>query len=97
MADETPETENTKAADAVSEEDQVLAEAKTAAAAAEHADAQHLARAGVVRHPEPRLLLDHRARSTTSVNRQRFSLENGRVSATRTRSPRLAVSSASCT
>ena len=37
MADETPETENTKAADAVSEEDQVLAEAKTAAAAAEQA------------------------------------------------------------
>src|SRR3984885_6690507 len=64
---------------------------------AEHADAEHLARAGVVGDPEPGFLLDHRARSSTSVRRQRLSLERGRVSWTRTRSPTLAVFSASWT
>src|SRR5580692_11444815 len=63
----------------------------------EHTDAEHLARAGVVGDPEPGFLLNHRARSTTSVRRQRLSLESGRVSCTRTRSPTLALSSASCT
>src|SRR5580704_13766488 len=64
---------------------------------AEHADAEHLACAGVVGDPEPGFLLNHRARSNTSVRRQRFSLDRGRVSCTRTRSPTLALSSASCT
>src|SRR3984957_10793398 len=63
----------------------------------EHADAEHLTCAGIVGDPEPGLLLNHRARATTSVRRQRLSLESGRVSCTRTRSPILALSSASCT
>src|ERR1700729_2069749 len=69
----------------------------TPARPSEHPDAEHLARAGVVGHPESGFLLNHRARSTTSVRRQRLSLESGRVSCTRTRSPTLALSSASCT
>src|ERR1700722_20299365 len=64
---------------------------------AEHADAEHLACAGVVGDPEPGFLLNHRARSTTSVRRQRLSLDRGRASCTRTRSPPFALSSASCT
>src|SRR5580658_10582340 len=68
-----------------------------AARPTEHADAEHLTRTGVVGHPQPGFLLDHRARSTTSVKRQRLSLDKGRHSWTRTRSPTLALSSASCT
>src|SRR3970282_1657141 len=56
----------------------------------EHADAQQLAGAGVVRHLEPGLLLDHRARSTTSTTRHLFCLDRGRVSMMRTVSPSLA-------
>src|ERR1700742_3931873 len=59
---------------------------------AEHADAEHLAGTRVVGDAEPGFLLDHRARSTTSVRRQRLSLDSGRVSCTRTRSPTLASS-----
>ena len=70
-----------------------VADAGVAAARApEHPDAQHLMGPGVVGHPEAGLLLDHRARSMTSVSRQRLSFDSGRVSFTRTRSPTLAVS-----
>src|SRR3984957_11173746 len=63
----------------------------------EHADAEHLARARVVGHPEPRLLLNHRARSSTSVRRQRLSVESGRDSCSPARAPTLARPSAACT
>src|SRR5687767_4177912 len=56
----------------------------TAARAAHHADAQDLAGAGVVGDLEPRLVLDHRARSTTSTRRQRLDRDIGRHSSTRT-------------
>src|SRR3984957_19629868 len=68
-----------------------------AARPTEHADAEHLACAGVVGDPEPGFLLNHRARSNTSVRRHRLSFHRGRVSCTRPRSPTLALSSASCT
>src|SRR5438477_11910 len=57
--------------------------------AAEHLDAQHLARAGVVGDTKAGLLLNHdyRALSRTSTTRQRLSFDNGRVSVRRTRSP----------
>src|SRR5205823_3989793 len=58
-----------------------------AVVAAHHADAEELARARVVRHLEPGLLLDHRATSSTSARRQRFVFESGRVSTMRTTSP----------
>src|SRR4051794_23753966 len=57
---------------------------------AHDADAEDLARAGVVGHAQPRLVLDHFARSSTSIRRQRFVRESGRASTTRTRSPSLA-------
>src|SRR4051812_14088733 len=60
-----------------------------AARATEHLDAEHLLRPAVVSHAQARLLLDHRARSITSVTRQRLSFDSGRVSWTRTRSPTL--------
>src|SRR5690606_33679664 len=60
-----------------------------AAGATEDLDDEHLSGSGVVGHPEAALLLDHRARSTISRTRQRFSLDSGRVSMTRTRSPTL--------
>src|SRR5581483_9747862 len=76
--------------------DEDVADAGVAAlGAAEHLDAQHLTRAGVVGDLEPALLLDHRARSTTSSKRQRLSFDSGRVSTTRTRSPTRQVFSAS--
>src|SRR6185369_7809775 len=59
----------------------------TAVRTAFDADAEDLARAGVVGDLESRLLLDHRAFSTTSTRRQRFVLDRGRVSITRTTSP----------
>src|SRR6478609_5310371 len=59
----------------------------TAARAAHHADREDLARAGVVGHAQPGLVLDHRARSRTSSSRQRFRRDNGRHSWTRTVSP----------
>src|SRR5579872_1879825 len=55
---------------------------------ARNADHEQLLRAGVVRNLEAGFLLDHYlAFSTISSTRQRFSLEMGRVSAMRTRSP----------
>src|SRR5215218_4118074 len=58
-----------------------------AAGAAHHADAEDLTRAGVVGHAQPGLVLDHRARSTTSISRQRLLRDIGRHSWTRTVSP----------
>src|SRR3954466_5141655 len=57
------------------------------ARAALDADAEDLARAGVVGALEARLVLDHRARSRISTSRQRFVRDIGRHSTTRTRSP----------
>src|SRR4051812_37130384 len=57
------------------------------ARAALDADAEDLARAGVVGDLQPRLVLDHFARSRTSTRRQRFMALMGRDSITRTRSP----------
>src|SRR3954449_9345344 len=54
------------------------------------ADAQDLARAGVVGHAKPCLRLDHRDRSSTSTRRQRLVRLSGRDSTTRTRSPSFA-------
>src|SRR5919108_1233945 len=51
------------------------------------ADAEDLPRAGVVGDLEPRLVLDHFARSRTSTRRQRLVRLIGRDSTTRTRSP----------
>src|SRR5262249_54107377 len=51
------------------------------------ADAEDLARAGVVGDLEPGLLLDHLAFSRISTKRQRLVLDSGRVSTIRTRSP----------
>src|SRR5215210_6604018 len=65
-------------------------------AAAAHADAEHLAGARVVRDLEPGLLLDHRARSSTSTRRQRFVRLSGRLSTTRTMSPVWASLFSSC-
>src|SRR3954471_11065671 len=65
-----------------------VADAPVAAArAAHHADAEDLAGAGVVGDLEPRLVLDHRARSSTSTSRQRLLRDIGRHSWTRTVSP----------
>src|SRR5690606_20894384 len=76
--------------------DDHIADAGIAAAGpAEHADAQHLAGAGVVGDLEAGFLLDHRARSTTSTTRQRFCLLSGRVSMIRTVSPTRASFSSS--
>src|SRR5918997_1696139 len=58
-----------------------------AAGAALHADAEDLAGAGVVGDLEPGLVLDHRARSSTSSSRQRLVRDIGRHSTTRTVSP----------
>src|SRR3954468_15893549 len=57
--------------------------------AALDADAQDLARAGVVRDLEPGLVLDHGyfPLSSPSTSRQRFVRDMGRHSTTRTRSP----------
>src|SRR3954469_13569144 len=57
------------------------------ARAALDADAQDLARAGVVGDLEARLVLDHRARSRISTRRQRLVRDIGRHSTTRTVSP----------
>src|SRR3954447_266844 len=54
------------------------------------ADAEDLARTGVVGNLQPRLVLDHFARSRTSTRRQRLSLLSGRDSMIVTRSPSLA-------
>src|SRR3954466_6532445 len=61
------------------------------ARAAHHADAEDLARAGVVGDLQPGLVLDHRARSRISTRRQRFVRDMGRVSTMRTRSPSCAA------
>src|SRR5262249_7184966 len=61
-----------------------------------HTDAQDLARSRVVRHLEPRLLLDHFATSRTSASRQRFVFDSGRVSTMRTLSPTCAWFCSSC-
>src|SRR3954466_2669643 len=60
------------------------------------ADAEDLARAGVVGHAKPCLRLDQRERSTTSVRRQRLVRLIGRHSSTRTRSPSFASLRSSC-
>src|SRR5215218_9993469 len=54
------------------------------ARAALHADAEDLARAGVVGDLQAGLVLDHRARSRTSTRRHRFVRDMGRDSTTRT-------------
>src|SRR3954453_12521980 len=65
-----------------------VAHARVAAArAAHHADREDLACARVVGDTQPRLVLDHRARSSTSVRRQRLVFDIGRHSTTRTVSP----------
>src|SRR5205085_7617072 len=64
--------------------------------AAHHADAEDLARTGVVGDAKTGLLLDHLAASTTSARRQFFVFENGRVSTMRTRSPTFAWFCSSC-
>src|SRR5215218_4895201 len=77
--------------------DDDVAHARVAAVAAPaHADAQDLARARVVSHLQPGLLLDHRARSSTSTRRQRFVRLSGRLSITRTVSPACASLRSSC-
>src|SRR5829696_1681603 len=69
-----------------------VAHARVAAArAALDADAEDLAGAGVVGNLEARLVLDHFARSSTSVSRQRFVRLIGRHSTIRTVSPSPAV------
>src|SRR5215212_7633597 len=67
-----------------------------AARAAHHADAQDLAGARVVGDLEAGLVLDHFARSSTSVRRQRLERDIGRHSTTRTVSPSLALLASSC-
>src|SRR5215211_3103853 len=67
-----------------------------AARAALDADAEDLARAGVVGDLEPCLVLDHLARSSTSTSRQRFVRDIGRHSWTRTVSPSWASLRSSC-
>src|ERR1700694_3431189 len=68
--------------------------------AAHHPDQQDLTRTRVVRHLQPRLLLDHGdsyfAFSTIATTRQRLSCESGRVSMIRTRSPTLHWFCSSC-
>src|SRR5215217_3802724 len=65
-----------------------VAHARVAAAgAALHADAEDLAGARVVGDPEPGLVLDHLARSSTSIRRQRLLRDMGRHSWIRTVSP----------
>src|SRR5829696_7244508 len=66
------------------------------ARAAAHADAQDLAGARVVGDLETRLVLDHRARSTTSTRRQRLRRDSGRDSRTMTVSPACASLLSSC-
>src|SRR5205823_405783 len=67
---------------------------------AHHPDQQDLARSRVVRHLQPRLLLDHNdgyfAFSTMATTRQRLSCDSGRVSMMRTRSPTLHWFCSSC-
>src|SRR3954447_10051554 len=58
-----------------------------AARAAHHADGEDLAGTGVVGDAQPGLVLDHRARSSTSSSRQRLVRDSGRHSWTRTVSP----------
>src|SRR3954469_7973981 len=60
------------------------------------ADAEDLASTGVVGDLQARLVLDHRARSRTSMSRQRLVLDSGRDSTTRTRSPSCASLAESC-
>src|ERR1700694_4468467 len=67
---------------------------------AHHPDQQDLTPTRVVRHLQPRLLLDHGdgylAFSTMATTRQRLSCESGRVSMIRTRSPTLHWFCSSC-
>src|SRR3954454_19582308 len=75
-----------------------VADAGVAAArAALDADAQDLARAGVVGDLEPGLVLDHRARSHISTIQHHLVRDIGRHSTTRTRSPSWASLRSSCT
>src|SRR3954462_3802392 len=67
------------------------------ARAAHHTDRQDLARARVVGHAQPGLVLDHRARSRTSSSRQLLVRDSGRHSWTRTVSPAWAVLASSWT
>src|ERR1035437_9219753 len=68
----------------------VADESVTTLGAALDADAEDFARAGVVGHAQTGLVLDHRARSSTSTSAQRFMRESGLLSITRTTSPSLA-------
>src|SRR3954462_9758657 len=69
-----------------------VADARVAAArATHHADAEDLAGARVVGHLQAGLVLDHRARSSTSVSRHRLVRLIGRHSTARTVSPSAAV------
>src|SRR5579884_893653 len=65
-------------------------------AAAAYVNDEQLARARVIGYLEPRLLLDHFARSTISTKRQRFCFDSGRHSMMRTMSPVLASLLSSC-
>src|SRR5213078_1053004 len=67
--------------------DDVADEGVAASGAALDADAQDLARTGVVGHSEAGLVLDHRARASTSTRRQRLVFDSGLLSITRTTSP----------
>src|SRR3954447_12946441 len=72
--------------------------ARVATARAAHdADGEDLARARVVGHAQPGLVLDHLARSRTSSRRQRLVRDIGRHSWTRTVSPAWALLDSSWT
>src|SRR3954447_3762663 len=78
-------------------DDRVADAGVAALRAAADADAQDLARAGVVGHAKSCLRLDHLDRSSTSTRRQRLVRLSGRDSTTRTRSPSFASLRSSCT
>jgi hypothetical protein len=68
----------------------------TATCATEHFDNENFTCTTVVGNTKSRLLLNHFARSKTSMTRQRFCLDKGRISMTRTRSPILTSLVSSC-
>src|SRR4051794_11733429 len=77
--------------------DDDVADARVAAVVtAHHADAEQLARTGVVGHLETAFLLNHLATSTISARRQFFVFDSGRVSMMRTTSPMWAAFCSSC-
>src|SRR5262249_60404420 len=76
--------------------DHVADKRVAAPGAALDANAQDLAGAGVVGHPQPGLVLDHRARSNTSISVQCLVRDRGLLSITRTMSPSWASLFSSC-